>query len=76
MTHITCPKCGERTDLFGGDGREAREGNLEVLAEIPIDPELAALCDSGRIEAYERNPFRDVIPRLNGLLSDVGGGDA
>ena len=50
-------------------------GNLQVLAEIPVDPELAALCDSGRIEEYERNPFREAVPRLNHLLGDAGDGD-
>ena len=75
MTHITCPKCGEKIDVFGGDGGQPQEGNLQVLAEIPVDPELAALCDSGRIEEYERNPFRDTVPRLNHLLGDAGDGD-
>jgi len=72
MTHIVCPTCGERIDPFGRNAHLAEAQNLRLLAQIPIDPALAALCDSGRIEAYTRNPFRELIPTLNDLLNAPG----
>jgi Mrp family chromosome partitioning ATPase len=72
MTHIVCPKCGEQFYPFGHDADLADAQSLRLLAQIPIDPELAALCDSGRIEAYTRNPFRELVPTLNDLLNASG----
>ncbi len=34
---------------------------LKILAELPIDPDLAAACDSGNIENYQTNILDNVI---------------
>ena len=55
MSYITCPDCGKKMYLFGEGKTEeaaARHG-LKVLAQMPIDPKLAALVDAGRIEDFE-----------------------
>ncbi|SFQ18036.1 Chromosome partitioning ATPase, Mrp family, contains Fe-S cluster [Oscillibacter sp. PC13] len=55
MSYVTCPDCGKKFHLFGeGKTAEAAERhNLSVLAEMPIDPALAALTDAGRIEDFQ-----------------------
>ncbi len=55
MSYLLCPDCGRRIDLFGtGKTKEAAERHgLQVLAEMPLDPALAALCDAGDIEAFK-----------------------
>lgn len=52
MSYITCPKCGETIELFGQSGaRQAAEAmGVPLLARLPLDPKLAALCDQGKIE--------------------------
>ncbi|UCC69126.1 MAG: Mrp/NBP35 family ATP-binding protein [Armatimonadota bacterium] len=59
MTHLVCPHCGKRIDLFGSEQgpNAARAAGIPVLASIPVDPELSTLCDRGEIASYERNPF-------------------
>ena len=55
MSYIACPDCGKKMYLFGEGKTEeaaARHG-LKVLAQMPIDPKLAALVDAGRIEDFE-----------------------
>ena len=55
MSYITCPDCGKKMHIFGqGKTAEAaaRHG-LSVLAEMPIDPVLAELVDSGDIELFQ-----------------------
>ncbi|MEW6183076.1 MAG: Mrp/NBP35 family ATP-binding protein [Bacillota bacterium] len=55
MTHVTCPKCGEKIFPFGepqGD-KVAEETGVELLASLPLDPELSRLADAGRIEEYQ-----------------------
>jgi len=51
-SYALCPKCGEKIEIFGSSRVEevAAEFDLEVLDRIPVDPNLAALCDKGIIE--------------------------
>ena len=57
MSYLTCPDCGKKLHIFG-EGKTAdaaaRHG-LSVLAEMPIDPALAALVDAGDIESFQGN---------------------
>jgi Mrp family chromosome partitioning ATPase len=73
MTHVICPKCGERIALFGRARGEDDFGGLEVLARIPVDPELSALCDQGEIESYVRNPFEGKLGELDALMQSPPG---
>ena len=54
-SYFKCPDCGKEHQIFGPSKVEevAAEFGLDVLAKLPIDPALAALCDRGMIEAYE-----------------------
>ena len=42
----------------------AKEHNLKILAKIPIDPELAKLCDSGKIEGVGVNYLDDAVNEI------------
>ncbi|WP_456368468.1 Mrp/NBP35 family ATP-binding protein [Geoglobus sp.] len=62
MSYFRCPHCGEVSYIFGREKAKklADRYGLKVLAEIPIDPELAELSDMGEIESYEKDYFEDV----------------
>ncbi|MBN2073028.1 MAG: Mrp/NBP35 family ATP-binding protein [Actinobacteria bacterium] len=51
MSGLICPHCGKKIDLFGeGTARETAEKmNVVYLGEIPMDPEVIKLCDSGKL---------------------------
>lgn len=70
MTHVVCPHCGEAFQLFGSNGDAETGVDLPILARMPIDPELSALCDRGLIESYEQNPFSDSVAALITKLND------
>ena len=55
MSYVACPDCGKKIYLFGqGKTAQAAERHhLPVLAEMPIDPALAALTDAGDIESFQ-----------------------
>ena len=55
MSYVACPDCGKKIHLFGeGKTAEAAQRHgLKVLAEMPIDPALAALTDAGSIESFQ-----------------------
>jgi Mrp family chromosome partitioning ATPase len=55
MSYLVLPDTGQRIELFGrSKGEEmAKAARAPLLAQIPIDPELARLCDEGDIERYD-----------------------
>ena len=55
MSYIQCPDCGKKMNIFGESHVQevADKYNLKVLGRIPLNPELAALCDAGRIEDFK-----------------------
>lgn len=52
MAYFRCPVCGTRHDIFGEVS--VPEG-VKVLAEIPIDPELAKHVSRGELRKYFRS---------------------
>ena len=50
-----CPDCGKQIPLFGQGGTEqyAQREGLALLAKMPVDPEIAQLCDRGEIESFQ-----------------------
>jgi Mrp family chromosome partitioning ATPase len=77
MTHLVCPHCGKRVDLFGPEQgpNAARAAGIPVLASIPVDPELSALCDRGQLASYRRNPFLDQPQLLERILAESARAD-
>ncbi len=62
MSYFKCPNCGYISHIFGEKKAKslAEKYGMKVLAEIPVDPELAELSDMGEIESYEKDYFEDV----------------
>ncbi|MCI9121066.1 MAG: Mrp/NBP35 family ATP-binding protein [Oscillibacter sp.] len=54
LSYLACPDCGKKIHLFGrGKTKEAAQRhNLPLLAEMPLDPALAAQADAGKIESF------------------------
>lgn len=55
MSYLILPEIGKRLEIFGRSrGKEmATAAGAPLLAQLPIDPELARLCDEGNIERYD-----------------------
>ena len=54
MAYYVCPKCGEKHRIFGESkaAKIAAESG-KIVEELPIDPAITALADSGKIELVE-----------------------
>ena len=66
MSYLVCPDCGRRIYLFG-EGRSAeaaKKHGIPLLAQMPIDPQLAALTDEGRIEEFNGDWLADAVTAL------------
>ncbi len=59
MSYLVIPDTGKKLELFGKSrGKElAKAAEAPLLGQIPVDPELAELCDSGNLERYDSEAF-------------------
>jgi Mrp family chromosome partitioning ATPase len=66
MSYFECPDTGKRHDLFGPSHAEetARRLGVPFLGRLPIDPEIARLCDVGLIEEYAGEVFAPIARDL------------
>ena len=66
MSYFICPDTGKQHDIFGPSRAEEMAARLGVpfLGRLPIDPEIARLCDLGRIEDYPADIFAPIARRL------------
>jgi Mrp family chromosome partitioning ATPase len=55
MSYFVTPDSGKRIDVFGKSKAQEMAGaaRAPLLAQIPVDPKIAELCDEGRIENYD-----------------------
>ncbi len=51
MSGIICPHCNEKIELFssGGVEKAARDFNVPILSELPMDPKIAEVEDQGQV---------------------------
>jgi hydrogenase maturation protease len=69
MSYLYVPEIDKKIELFGKSRGEemARAASAPLLGQLPIDPELAKLCDEGNIERYDAQ----IITRLGESLSQA-----
>ncbi len=69
-SYIVCPDCGKVIRPYGESKIEelAAAHNTAVLAKLPIDPELASLCDKGVIELFEGDYLERAADKLEETL--------
>lgn len=70
MSYITCPDCGKKISIFGESHVDeiAADFGYDVIDKMPIDPNLAALCDRGMLEMYEKDCLTDAFKAVEGKL--------
>lgn len=73
MSYAKCPCCGEEINLFGESHTEevADRHSLNVLAHVPVDPEISNACDTGNIEKYESDYFDELSKTLISMEEKV-----
>ncbi|MDD5510069.1 MAG: Mrp/NBP35 family ATP-binding protein [Dehalococcoidales bacterium] len=71
MSYLYVAEIDKKIELFGkSKGKElSQAADAPLLGELPIDPELAKLCDEGNIERYSSDAFSSLTQALNKALS-------
>ncbi len=71
MSYITCPDCGKKLSLFGEEGaldEAAKAMGIPLLAKLPMDAKVAALCDSGEIERVVCEEIAPAVDAIEALV--------
>lgn len=76
MSYFLVPETGTRIEIFGPSkaGEMAKSIGAPVLGKLPLDPELARLCDRGEVEKYQSDAFTEfgeACVRVLSLLKDA-----
>ena len=73
MSYFECPDSGKRYEIFGPSHAEetARQIGTRFLGRLPIDPEIARLCDVGRVEEYAAEAFAPFVEELTKGLPEA-----
>lgn len=69
MTYFYVPEIDKKFEIFGRSRGEemAQAAQAPLLVQLPIDPELAKLCDEGNIERYDA----ETVSKLGQALSQA-----
>jgi Mrp family chromosome partitioning ATPase len=69
MAYLYVPEIDKRIEIFGRSRGEemAQAARAPFLGQLPIDPELARLCDQGDVELYNE----EVVTKLGESLSQT-----
>ncbi len=75
MAYVECPNCHEKIYLYGKSKTIdlIKPYNLDILASLPINPQLTELVNEGRIEEYEGHYLDSVADKI---ISKIDIGDA
>ena len=65
MSYFVCPDCGKQHEIYGPSHIDALAKSVEtdVTVRLPIDPTLAALADTGKIESYGSAEIGELIKK-------------
>ena len=66
-SYFQCPDCGKRHTIFGESrlAETAAKQHLPILAQLPIDPALAAAVDAGRLEQADLHDLEKAAEKLD-----------
>ena len=71
MSYLLLPETGKKLEIFGrSKGEEmASASGAPLLGKLPIDPELARLCDEGEIEQYSSDAVSEIAANVLAALN-------
>lgn len=67
-SYLTCPDCGKRIELFGKShaAEICQSYHIPLLAQLPLDPAVAALMDAGSAEQIETTELEGAAAAICG----------
>ena len=65
-SYLKCPTCDTKISIFGDSKvcAVANENNIDTIAKLPIDPEIAKSCDLGEIESLDLDYLDSIYNKI------------
>ena len=75
MSYLYIPEIDRKMEIFGSSRGEemAQAAGAPLLGQIPIDPELAKLCDEGNIDHYDAEIMDSLKESLSQAVNALSG---
>ncbi len=72
MSYVLCPCCGEKIEVFGQSKAEqtAKDLGISISQQIPMDPALTGLVDSGTIEYYMGRDLNLLFAQIENMINN------
>lgn len=69
MSYIKCPDCSKEIELFGTShiAETAKKFNITVTDKLPIDLQIAKICDNGTIEDIQIEYLKNTLNKIESL---------
>lgn len=69
MSYFKCPDCGSEHKIFGESHVEevAQKHDIETVAKLPINPDIASKIDQGLIEDIDSEELDPIIEKIESL---------
>lgn len=66
MSYVSCSDCGKKIPVFGHSKADAlaAEYGIPAVAKLPLDIQISALADQGRIEDYQTDELNEVFAQI------------
>jgi len=66
MSYVVCPDTGVKLEVFGPSKSAvmAKQLHVPLLGQLAIEPQIAELCDAGRLEDYPAEEFAPIAQKL------------
>ncbi|MBR0137388.1 MAG: Mrp/NBP35 family ATP-binding protein [Erysipelotrichaceae bacterium] len=69
MSYVICPDCGKKISLFGSSKTDklAKEYGLDVIARLPLDPQVTEMIDGGNAEDIDVSALSEAVETIKSL---------
>ena len=69
MSYLECPDCHKKISVFGESHIEevAKHFEIDTFARLPIDPQIAKLCDMGKVYEVDTTPLEPILNKIKNI---------
>ena len=66
MSYFECPDCKKKYNIYGDSKIEevVDKYSIDALSKLPINPQIAKLCDAGRLEDIEEEYLESIVAKI------------
>lgn len=70
MSYVNCPDCNKQINLFGESKAEkvANEMGIKFLDRLPVETQIANLCDKGEVEKIDIGYLKNTVKELEDMI--------